>query len=52
MNNNLDRVLDLIKKTGDKAIVMPEFSDPYVIVPIDQYEQMISNKVKTLFVEK
>jgi len=45
INCNLDKVLDLIKKTGDKAIVMPEFSDPYVIVPIDHYEQMISDKV-------
>jgi len=45
MNNNLDKVLDLIKKTGDKAIIVPEFSDPYVIVPIDQYEQIVSVKV-------
>jgi len=45
MNNNLDRVLDLIKKTGDKAIIVPEFSDPYVIMPIDQYEQIVSVKV-------
>jgi len=45
MNNNLDKVLDLIKKTGDKAIIVPEFSDPYVIMPIDQYEQIVSVKV-------
>ncbi|MFH1456674.1 MAG: hypothetical protein ABIF17_01005 [Patescibacteria group bacterium] len=46
---NLDRVLDLIKKTGDKAIIVPVSgiwdSDPYVIVPIDQYKQIVSVKV-------
>lgn len=49
MYNNLDRVLDLIKKTGDKAIIVPvpstRDSDPYIIVPIEQYEQIISAKV-------
>ena len=42
---NLDKVLDLIKKTGDKAIIMPEFSDQYIIMPIDQYEKFVVAKV-------
>jgi hypothetical protein len=41
----LEKIIDLAKRTGDKMIVMPEFGEPFAIVPIDQYEKIFSNKV-------
>jgi len=43
--NNLDKILDLVRKTGDKVIVAPDFGEPYVVIPLDQYESMIRDEV-------
>jgi hypothetical protein len=41
---NFDKILNLVKKTGDKVIVAPEFGDPFVIVPFKEYEKIVENK--------
>jgi hypothetical protein len=39
---NLDRIINLIRKTGDKAIVLDEFGNPqYTIMSIADYEQLV-----------
>jgi hypothetical protein len=42
---NLKKVFDLVKKTNDKVVVVPEFDEPYVVVPFDQYEGMINDEI-------
>lgn len=43
--SNLQKVVDLINKTGDKAIVLDQNGDPnYVLMSMDDYEQLIVGK--------
>ena len=43
--SNLQKVVDLINKTGDKAIVLDQNGDPnYVLMTFDDYEQLIVGK--------
>jgi hypothetical protein len=37
----MDRVLDLASKTGDKVIVMSDNHDPYVIMTVKEYEALL-----------
>ena len=37
----MDKVLDLAAKTGDKVIVMSEHHDPYVVMTINEYEALL-----------
>jgi hypothetical protein len=44
MNNNLKRILNLSKKTGDKVVVVPENEkeEPFVVVPFSVYEASLN----------
>lgn len=46
----LDKVLDLAAKTGDKVIVMSDSHDPYVVMTVKEYEALLhgSSSVKDL----
>jgi len=37
----MDKVLDLAAKTGDKVIVLSDYHDPYVIMTIKEYEALL-----------
>ncbi|MFA6307838.1 MAG: hypothetical protein WCS88_00560 [Patescibacteria group bacterium] len=37
----LDKVLELAAKTGDKVIVLSEHHDPYVVMSIKEYEALL-----------
>lgn len=37
----MDKVLDLASKTGDKVIVLSDNHDPYVIMPVREYEALL-----------
>ncbi|PLX26365.1 hypothetical protein C0580_00220 [Candidatus Parcubacteria bacterium] len=39
----MDRVLDLAAKTGDKVIVMSDNHDPYVVMTVKEYEALLHN---------
>ena len=42
---NFEKLLNLIKKTGDKAIMLNENGDPgYVIMSVNDYEDLILGK--------
>ena len=42
MNNPLDRIADLIKRTGDTVVVLDSAGQPaYVILAFDKYEQSV-----------
>lgn len=47
---NLEQVLDLVHRTGDKVVVVSEHHDPYVIMPVKEYEALLhsSSPVKHL----
>ena len=49
MNANLDKVLNLVKKTNDRVVVVPVPStrddEPYVVVPFNQYENILKDEV-------
>lgn len=43
--SNLNKIISLLKKTGDKAIILDQNSEPsYVIMTISDYEQLILGK--------
>lgn len=46
----MDKVLDLAAKTGDKVIVMSDNHDPYVLMTVKEYESLLhgSSSVKDL----
>lgn len=44
-NQDFEKILDLVKKTGDKIVVMPEFAAPFVVVPFEQYESLLANRI-------
>ncbi|MBT6691267.1 hypothetical protein HOB10_02970 [Candidatus Parcubacteria bacterium] len=37
----MDKVLELAAKTGDKVIVLSENHDPYVVMPVKEYEVLL-----------
>lgn len=37
----IDKVLDLVAKTGDKVIVVSATQDPYVIMTFQDYDRMV-----------
>jgi hypothetical protein len=37
----MDKVLDLAAKTGDKVIVLSDHHDPYVVMTIKEYEALL-----------
>jgi hypothetical protein len=41
---SFEKIIDLAKRTGDKMIVMPEFGEPFAIMPLDQYEKIMVDK--------
>jgi len=42
MNNQFKRILDLVRRTGDRMVVTdPEGKEPVVIMDFDEYEAMI-----------
>ncbi len=43
----LNRIVRLLKKTGDRAIVMPEGEEPYVIMSFDAYEKLVARDQET-----
>ena len=46
--NNLRRILDLAKRTGDRVIVTdPDGDEAFVLMGFDQYEAMLGAKPKT-----
>lgn len=42
LNKDFEKIFNLSKKTGDKFIVLPEFGDPFVIVPFREYEKILN----------
>lgn len=42
LSQNFEKIFNLSKKTGDKFIVLPEFGDPFVIIPFRDYEKILS----------
>ncbi len=42
LEQNLARVLDLIRKTGDRVIVFAGDGQPYVLMNIDEYERLVT----------
>jgi hypothetical protein len=55
MNNSWRKIIELIKKTGDRCLVVDEKSgEAFAIVPIKQYEELIDAKsaVPSAAVEK
>lgn len=39
-NTQLERVLALAQKMGDRVIVVPENNEPFVIMPLEAYERL------------
>lgn len=37
----MDKVLDLAAKTGDKVIVLSDHHDPYVLMTVKEYESLL-----------
>lgn len=46
MNNQIKRLLNLVRQTGDAIIVMSEDmdSEPCVVLPLDRYEGFVGTK--------
>jgi PHD/YefM family antitoxin component YafN of YafNO toxin-antitoxin module len=45
--SNLQKIVDLIKKTGDKAIILNENGDPdYVLMAVGDYEDLVFGKAE------
>ncbi len=42
MDNQFKRILDLVRRTGDRMVVTdPEGQDPVVVMDLDEYEAML-----------
>lgn len=39
----MDKVLELAAKTGDKVIVLSDHHDPYVVMTVKEYEALLHN---------
>lgn len=49
MSENLEKIINLIKKTGDKAIILDAQGDPsYVIMTVPDYERLMLGKSEVL----
>jgi len=47
MAKSIEKIIDLIKKTGDKCIILDAEGQPqYVIMSFDDYEKLISAKME------
>lgn len=48
MNQNIDRLIDLVKKTGDKLIVVckEDSESAWVLMSLSDYEKLVPNKGK------
>jgi len=48
MRQNIDRLIDLVKKTGDKIIIVDreDHKDALVLMSLDDYEKLLRNKDK------
>jgi hypothetical protein len=45
VGNSLEKIIELIKKTGDSAIVLSATGEPaYVISPFSKYERLVSGQ--------
>ena len=49
MSKNLEKIINLIRKTGDKAIILDAQGEPsYVIMTISDYERLMLGKSEVL----
>ncbi|OGF21012.1 hypothetical protein A2316_00055 [Candidatus Falkowbacteria bacterium RIFOXYB2_FULL_38_15] len=50
MRQNIDRLIDLVKKTGDKIIIVDreDGGDALVLMSLNDYEKLLRNKEKML----
>lgn len=49
MSENLEKIINLIRKTGDKAIILDSSGDPsYVIMTVTDYERLTLGKTGVL----
>lgn len=49
MKSGLQKIIDLIKKTGDRVIVLDSANqDPFVILPFEEYERLIKKDLEWL----
>lgn len=49
MKSGLQKILDLIKKTGDRVIVLDsESQTPFAILPFEEYERLIKKDLEWL----
>ena len=45
MSNSLEKIIDLIKKTGDNCVVLDHEGNPaYVLMSLEDYENIVSAK--------
>lgn len=45
MHSSISKVFDLIKKTGDRCVVLPENGDePFVLMSLPEYERLALGK--------
>lgn len=44
---DLKRILEIIKRTGDRHIVSDDQGDSFVIIPFDQYEELTKVESET-----
>lgn len=42
--NNLNKIINLIKKTGDKFVVLDEYGESFVVMPLNDYEKIVEGK--------
>jgi len=42
--NNLNKIINLIKKTGDKFVVMDEYGESFVVMTLSDYEKIVEGK--------
>ena len=46
--SNLEKIINLIKKTGDNCIILDQNGEPtYVVLDFDKYQKLISSNPKT-----
>ena len=41
MDKRIAQLLDLVKKTGDRLVIMPEEGDPFILMDVRQYESLL-----------
>ena len=45
---DLEKVLAVVKKTGDRVIVVSEYDSPIVVMTLGDYENLIEDKTSNL----